>query len=381
MVLKKYRRHRKPNLFVRILVFLNVVIILAYLSTCLVPFINTGENWLLAFPGLVFPFIFFGLVIFIILWIFLKSKWWWISLIVLVVGLQQILAVFSFHVAEKFSYNKNTETLRVLQWNVTSWDEGDRKENGGASYRPFMLDLVKKDNADVLCFQEFFESKDTGYYKSNISALNKMGYPYYYFVLLSDSREDLKSGTAIFSKYPIIDTASFDYKINYTGEHLLYADIKFQNEMLRIYTTHLQPVYFDNAEYKISGWLKPAKESDFDYYHSLFSRFKRGFEYRYAQSVYVHEKMEESPYPSIMCGDFNDVPNSNTYFTVKGNLQDVFLKKGSGFGATIPYFSKMLRIDYIFADKKFKVTQFHVDHVPYSNHYPLLTDLDASNIK
>ncbi|MGH2563510.1 MAG: endonuclease/exonuclease/phosphatase family protein [Ginsengibacter sp.] len=379
--MKKFRRRRKPGLFRQILVFLNVGIILAYLASCLVPFINTGENWLLAFPGLVFPFIFFGLVIFIILWIFLKSKWWWISLIVLVVGLQQILAVFSFHIPERFSYNKSPETLRVFQWNVTSWDEGDKKELGGASYRPFMLDLVKKDNADVLCLQEFFEAKDTGYYKSNISALHEMGYPYYYFVPLSNSREDLPTGTAIFSKYPIIDSASFKYKINYTGDHLLYADIKFKNEIFRIYTTHLQPVYFDNSEYEISNWMQPEKESDIGYFHSLFSRLRSGFEYRYTQSVYVHKKMQESPYPSIMCGDFNDVPNSNTYFTVKGNLRDVFLKKGSGFGQTIPFFSQMLRIDYIFADKKFKVTQFHIDHVNYSNHFPLVTDLDFSNIK
>jgi endonuclease/exonuclease/phosphatase family metal-dependent hydrolase len=365
----------------RILVFLNVGIILAYLSTCLVPFINTGYNPLIAFPGLVFPFIFLGLVIFIILWIFLKSRWWWISLIVLVAGLQQVLAVFSFHPPKNFLYNKNPETLRVLQWNVTSWDEGDRKEHGGASYRPFMIDLVKKDNADVLCFQEFFEAKDTGYYKSNISAFTKMGYPYYYFVPLSNSREDLPSGTAIFSKYPIIDSASFGYELNYTGDHLLYADIKFKNEIFRIYTTHLQPVYFDNSEYKISNWMKPEKESEVGYFHSLFSRFKKGFEYRYQQSAFVHKKIEESPYPSIICGDFNDVPNSNTYFTVKGKLRDAFLKSGSGFGATIPFFSKMLRIDYIFADKKFKVTQFHIDHVDYSNHYPVLTDLVFSNTK
>ena len=75
------------------------------------------------------------------------------------------------------------------------------------------------------------------------------------------------------------------------------------------------------------------------------------------------------------------MPNSNTYFTVKGNLRDAFLKKGSGFGQTIPLFSQILRIDYIFADKKFKVTQFHTDPVPYSNDFSLVADLDFSNIK
>ncbi len=38
------------------------------------------------------------------------------------------------------------------------------------------------------------------------------------------------------------------------------------------------------------------------------------------------------PYPEIICGDFNDVPNSFTYFTIKGPRQDAFLEKGAKFG-------------------------------------------------
>jgi len=244
-----------------------------------------------------------------------------------------------------------------------------------------MFNLVKKANPDVLCTQEFFEAKDTGYYKSNVLALKELGFNFHFFVPLTTAQADLPTGVAIFSKYPIIDTTSFIYKLNYTGEHLLYADIKVEGKIFRVFATHLQPIYFDDFEYNLANWTQSATESDRDYFHTLFARFQSGFEYRYPQSELVNNKIEESPYPSIICGDFNDVPNSNTYFTVKGDLQDAFLKAGSGFGRTIPYFSKMLRIDYIFADKKFKVTQFHVEHVPYSNHYPLITDLDFSNIK
>ena len=379
--MRKIYRRSKPKLFRSILVSLNIAIILAYLIICLVPFIDTGENSLLAFPGLVFPFIFLALAIFIIVWIFLRSKWWYISLIALLLGIQQILAVFSFNLPKEFSYKRKPNTLRVLQWNVTSWDEATKKEYGGTSYRPFMLNLVKKANADVLCAEEFFEAKDTGYFKSNVLALKELGFNFHFFVPLTTAQDDLPTGVAIFSKDPIIDTASFVYKLNYTGEHLLYADIKVEGKIFRVFVTHLQPIYFDDFEYNLAKWTQSAKLSDRDYFHSLFARFQSGFEYRYPQSELVNSKIEESPYPAIICGDFNDVPNSNTYFTVKGNLQDAFLKAGSGFGLTIPYFSKMLRIDYIFADRKFKVTQFYAEHVPYSNHYPLMTDLDYSNIK
>ena len=91
------------------------------------------------------------------------------------------------------------------------------------------------------------------------------------------------------------------------------------------------------------------------------------------------EKVAESPYPAIICGDFNDIPNSSTYFNVKGNLQDPFLKKGFWTGRTtrtsFGIISPTLRIDYILASRSFTAKQFQIIHVPYSDHYPVETDL------
>ena len=356
-------------LFRNILIFINFGVILCYLITCLLPFINTGENWILALPGLVFPLIFFLLVFFIILLIFLKSKWYWVSIIVLLLGFQQIVAVFGFNFPKKFSYTKKLNTLRILQWNVTSWDEANRYVE--SSFRLPMLALVNEQNADVLCFEEFFESKDTGYYKSNISSIVKMGFLYYYFVPTKNNENDWQSGIAIFSKYSIIDSAKFIFKGNYTGDHLLFTDIKVNNDTFRIFATHLQPLYFDEPEYLISNWFKTQQPTN------VFSKLKMGYEFRYIQAGFVREKLNNSPYPVVICGDFNDLPNSSVYFKIKGNMQDAFLKKGSGFGRTTPFISPTLRIDYIFADKYFKVSQFQVLEVPYSdNHYPIETDLE-----
>lgn len=359
----------------RILIALNIGVIVAYLVTCLLPFINTGENWILALPGLVFPFILFSLVFFIILWVFLKSKWWWISSIVLALGFHQILSVFAFNLSKKFTYDKKPNTLRVLQWNVTDWDEGNKSEFGESTFRISMLDLVNKQDADVLCFQEFFESTDTVQYKSNILSVTNMGFPYYYFVTTIGYKDEYKSGIAIFSKYPIIDSASFRYKGNYTGEHLVYTDIKVNDKIFRIFAIHLQPVYLNQPDYQITNWLKEdAEETTND--EGILSKLKKGYEYRYVQAEFVNKKINESKYPVILCGDFNDLPNSSVYFKIKGKLQDAFLKKGSGFGRTTPFISPTLRIDYIFADEYFKVTQFQVLQVPNSgNHYPIVTDL------
>jgi len=345
---------------------------------CLVPFINTQDYWFIAMLGLVFPLLFFVLAFFVVLWATLKSGWWWISLIVLLLGFQQIIAVFGFNFPRDYTYEKKPGTLRILQWNVTSWDEGNKKskvENGEQSFRPFMMDLVQAQNADIMCFEEFFESIDTNYFKPNISAITKMGFPYHYFVPSVSFENDYESGVVIFSKYPMIDSAKFDFKKKVPGEHLIYTDIKVKDKIFRIFATHLQSVHFVKSDYQSLSRLKHADNPGLSDSRTIASKLKRGYMSRYQQAQLVQQKIKESPYPAIICGDFNDVPNSSTYFKIKGNLQDAFLKKGSWIGRSFRYISPTLRIDYILSDKQFKVNQFQTIHVPYSDHYPVETDL------
>lgn len=364
----------KLTLFRRILILLNIGVIIFYIITCLSPFINTAEDWFLAFPGLVFPLIFFALVFFIILWIFLKSGWWFISLIVLLLGFQQIIAAFAFNVPKEFSYNKKPNTLRVLQWNVSGWDEF-HKSNNDRNYKSLMMDVIKKQDADVLCFEEYFDRTMPQNFKPNTSILINMGFIYHYFVASENNKNDYESGIVIFSKYPMIDSASFSFTHNNIGEHLLYTDIKVEDKIFRIFATHLQSVHFEPSEYKSLSEIKHAREGGFSDSRTIISKLKHGYESRYKQAELVNGKIKESPYPSFICGDFNDVPNSSTYFKIKGNFQDAFLQKGFFIGRTFRFISPTLRIDYILADKKFEVTQYQRIKVPYSDHYPVEADL------
>ncbi|MGN6602501.1 MAG: endonuclease/exonuclease/phosphatase family protein [Ginsengibacter sp.] len=373
--------YRRP-VYQKILIFLNACIVIAYLFVCLVPFVNTGSNWVFAIPGIVFPLLLFVLLLFTIVWIIFKSKFVWVNVITILLGTQQILAVFSFHFSQKFTDQKTPNTLRVLQWNVMGWDQGSERrniENGGHALRPIMMDLVQSQNADVLCFEEFYESKDTSIFKSNISTITEMGFGYHYFVPVQNQDSKSNSGVAIFSKYPFVDTASFNLNPDKKGEHLIYADIKVRDKIFRIFVTHLVPIRF-------ADWQNQRERSEELYgedagngYGRIFSSLLRGYAFRYYQSELVGRKVAESPYPAVICGDFNDIPNSSTYFNVKGNLQDAFLKKGAWTGRTtrtsFGIISPTLRIDYILASRSFKVNQFQIIHVPYSDHFPIETDL------
>jgi endonuclease/exonuclease/phosphatase family metal-dependent hydrolase len=352
----------------RFFIFFNILLVLLYLLVCLVPFLNAGRFWFIAILGLVFPLLLVMVIICLLVWLIRRSGWVFLSLGALLISWQQLSVVFGMHIEKEFNIDKPDGTIRVLSWNVSRWDEGNKKMRGGVSFRNLMLDLVEIQNADVLCFQEFFESYDLKLFEANIPVLERMGYPYHYFFPTSQIHQGtLHFGLCIFSRYPIIDSARFTNEAREHSEGLCYVDIKTQSQVVRIFTTHLESVGFGRYDYEELGSVKTSR--------NIAAKIRRGYQLRSIQAEMVRKEIESSPYPVIACGDIDDVPNSYAYFTVKGDLQDAFLKKGSGLGRTFRFISPTLRIDYIFADKRFKVRQYSRLKVPYSDHYPIIADL------
>jgi endonuclease/exonuclease/phosphatase family metal-dependent hydrolase len=347
-----------------------------YLLACLVPFLNTGKYWIISLLGLVFPLLFFILLGFSIYWLIQKSKWFFICIAALLLGWQQISVMVSFSSNKKLNLAKTPETLRVLTWNLSSWGESNRafKKNN----MNVMIPLIKNINADVLCFQEYLYFKNSTYRDSIIPALKEKGYLYSYFAQTNYTARMYKTAVltavVIISKYPIIDTAQFEYNKGDFAEPAIYADIKINEKTVRVFTTHLQSVQFEYNDYDALSKLKEPYKASVQQSRATAGKLKYAYKRRALQADILYKKITESPYPVIVCGDFNDVPNSYTYFTIKGNLQDAFLKKGSGFGRTFRFISPTLRIDYILADKKFEVKQYKKFEAPYSDHYPVIAD-------
>jgi endonuclease/exonuclease/phosphatase family metal-dependent hydrolase len=361
-------------------IIVNIIAILLYLLVCLVPFINAGKSWFIAMMGLLFPLLFFILLAFLIYWMIRRSKWAFVCAVALLLGWKQLSVMFAFHLPKKFEVAKAPETVRVLTWNLSNWGESNRSDGKKSDYQDEMIDVIKNSHADVLCFQEYVYYTNFKYRDTIIPALRESGYRYSYFARTNYPyrvyKTTILTAIAIISKYPITDSAHFFYNHDDLAEPIVYADIKINNQTVRIFTTHLQSVMFTDVHYKILHNLKedPINASVSES-KAIAYKLRNAYIKRAGQAGMLNKKVKESPYPVIVCGDFNDVPNSYSYFTAKGDLQDAFLKKGSGFGKTLRILSPTLRIDYILADKKFDIIQFNRIKVPYSDHYPIVADL------
>lgn len=359
----------------RFFVTCNIILVIVYLLACFIPYANAGKYWPVALLGLGFPLMLILLITFILIWAIARSKWAFLPLVALLLSWQQISVFFAFG-SPVVNKTRPTNSLRVLNWNVSSWDEANKHKNGGLSHRKDMLRLIEEQNADILCLQEFFEFESSNFYEPNIPAVKRMGFKYFYFVPhYFRYKGAYRMGVAIFSKYPILDTATVPYHQNSAADNLVYADVDVNGKTVRLMTTHLQSVRFNSDDYEGINKIKNTEEESLEASKTILSKIIRAYRFRSSQADQVRAEIDRSPHPVVVCGDFNDVPNSYTYFTIRGDLQDAFLAKGSGIGKTLKILGPTLRIDYILADPSLSVAAFHKFNVPYSDHYPIMADI------
>ncbi len=275
--------------------------------------------------------------------------------------------------------------MRIMSWNVAQFDIMKFKESPATFNK--MIRLINDYQPDIACFQEMV-SGDTladlnnTYYRkysfySVFSFLHQLKFPYYFYSY--QYRDNFLSqqhfGKIIFSRYPIINKQTirnFPYSYN---SNFQYADIVKGTDTIRVFNCHLQSLRLSSTNL---GYIQnPSIKTDTDIEQSknLISKFKTAFQKRMLQADRVRIEIDKSPYPVIVCGDFNDVPNSYPYEKIGKGLQDAFVRKGAGIGRTFSGISPTLRIDNIFVDKRYSVQQFTRIAKKLSDHFPIITDI------
>ena len=359
----------------RFFIYTNIAVVFFFGLACLAPYLNPQKWWFISLLGLAFPFLLIIVLGYLITWLIIKPGLSLISLVALVIGLKSISVFFAFNNPGAFNYKKEPGHIRIVTWNVARFIEIKINNNKGSQTRLKMMDLLKQQDADILCLQEFQSSGLPDYYHNIEYVQKELNYPYYFFMYDEDGDKQYYS-SVIFSRFPIIDTGVIRYPRPTLPDVLIHADIKANDDTFRVYTTHLQSLQFKKDDYRRINEIKEVDDSLLTNSKTIFSKVKRGVSHRSIQADLIDQVIDDSPNPVIFCGDLNDVPNSYTYFTVRGSMQDAFLEKGFGIGRTFSSLSPTLRIDYIFADKNFKVRQFNRVVKRYSDHYMLVADLE-----
>lgn len=236
------------------------------------------------------------------------------------------------------STKKETPNLKIISLNGKSGKFGD--EN--------IYNFLNEQKADVVLTQE---------YKS---AENLKGFEYF---------ERNFPVVKIQSRFPIVksDIIETDAK----NGRCIYADIKVNGKIIRFVNVYMEPFYLQKDMVKPTKDMTVNEEKAKNILHKLVPTFRK----HQSQIAPIKGFLDSSPYPIILAGDFNSVPNSYEYYTLSKNLEDTFLKVGKGSGTSFHDFKFPIKIDHIFTSKSITPISYKVDRsIKISDHFPVIAE-------
>ena len=339
--------------FNKIMFLLNVVLTVSTFIAYALPFLAPKVFPILSVLTLFMPLFFILNGLFFIYWGIQFKKRMILSGLVLLMGITFINKFYKFS-AKEYPETENDFTVmsyNVRLFNVFEWlDRDDVSAN--------ILDFINNKNPDILCIQEF----------SNSANIDLKVYRHRYVFMEGNK---IKTGQAIFSKFPIIDQGNIVFPNS--NNNVVFADIKKGKDIIRVYNMHLQSI-------KISPDVNEINENidaiDQGKSLKLFNRISKAFKKQQQQAEMIKEHKKDCSYPIIICGDLNNSAFSYVYRNIKGKLKDAFEEAGKGFGPTYKFRYYPARIDYILADDKMTVKKFEsFPEFENSDHYPIMAKL------
>lgn len=356
----------------RVTLATNILFALALLLSVVSPLIDPMDSVIPAFFGLAFLPLFAINLLFLILWSIWKFAHALYSGLVLIIA----LGSFSDHIHYAFTTDESKpEDLKVLTFNVRLFDLYNWKSN--TITRDSIIGFLIEEEADIMCMQEFFKSRENEktrkrYFNTLDTLIEVQDAKFLheaYSAILHNGRDHF--GTATLTNYRIYNRQRVELK---TSGHnsAIATDIIVQDDTIRIYNVHL-------ASLKISGYEDDIKQDaeqqnqmrQMRNMRDILRMMSNAFRRRSMQVKAVKEHLDQSPYPVILCGDFNDTPGSYAYRQLSENLEDAFKVYGRGIGNSYIGFFPSFRIDYILYSPELEVTSFETVNIHLSDHKPI----------
>ena len=344
---------KKLSWFNKVIFAFNIVVTVLTFVAYVLPFLAPKMFPLLSVLTLILPLFLILNGLFFIYWLLqLKRQ-------VILSGLVLLLGITFINKFYKFSSNdieREEKDFTVMSYNVRLFNLFDwiPERNVGDA----ILSFINEQNPDILCIQEYSENA-------------KVDLRVYKYKAIFMEGKQIKTGQAIFSKFPIFNKG--DFKIPAAGNNIIYADIKKGNDTIRVYNIHLQSIKISPDVSEISEHVDAINQSKSE---QVFARIRDAFKNQEKQTEILVKHKNECKYPVIICGDMNNSPFSYVYRNIKSDLYDCFEEAGNGFGQTYKFKYYPARIDYIFVNKKMKVKSFTTfAQFENSDHFPVMTRL------
>lgn len=358
-----------------IALFVTALCVLGLILSSTAPYFDPRERWWMGLAGLAFLPMLGVTLFFFVFWIIVRIRFALVPLVGLIVAFPAIQNAVSFNVF-KAKARSETHDLRVMTYNVRNFDLYNW--HGEAETRRKMMSLITDERPDVACFQEFY-FQDKGSF-DNVALLSKTsGFKYHHVHVTNTVGQSQHWGIATFTKYPIVGKGEVAFPMK-TNNTCIYTDIDFDGRIIRVYNLHLQSIYLTRKDYAyIEDFQSDRNKINQDANQRIIVKLRKAFQRRAEQVKLITKHIEESPYPVLVCGDFNDTPVSYTYNAFSEKLHDTFKEKGWGMAPTYAGLIPLLRIDYLFHDDRLDALAYRTNRQNYSDHYPVVAEFNFAD--
>ena len=381
---KPYRL--KSNFFRRALggiAFLITLLAALWLGCCVAAsHVSPLREKYLALFSITAPFAIVVNVLLFLGWGFFANRKWRVvvPLIALVCSYPLIKSVFGLSLLSRQRMSPAPDRLKVMSWNVHGLGIFDRPSNSTTDDR--ILEKIRSEAPDILCLTEFYTVYNNALKPYSTAIMQACGYKEFRFKYDNTLGTKIYLGVAIFCRYPISDYKVYSLHRRDDGQddvQLMQYDVHLPDKrIVRVFFTHLQSFLLSDGE---KTYLEEVKHRDrdmaVDQSRSYLRRFGEAYVKRAIQADSAARIIAKSPYPVLLCGDFNDLPGSYTYTTMRMGLRDAFAERGLGLGRTYNLFSPTLRIDYVFYDPDLlRIIGFRSPRTTLSDHNPVIVNFE-----
>ncbi|HET9570336.1 MAG TPA: endonuclease/exonuclease/phosphatase family protein [Bacteroidales bacterium] len=322
--------------------------------------IKPEHSVLFSFLGYAFPVLALVNLFFIFYWGVRLKLWIIVPLLGFFLTLDSAKSWFPIHFNQEEVTGK---TIKVLSYNVEFLTHAGKKST--ENLNPIVA-YIRDLNPDIVCLQEV----GAGFIqKGRFDEKTREALKAYRYFATGEKEE--RFSVVCLSRYPILRFHRIEYE-SQSNSSWVY-DIKIGKDTVRVINNHLESNKLNREEKDQYTEIIQKRESAkiTKVAGLLGSKVGKSTQIRGNQADAVFKVIHESPYKVIVCGDFNDVPGSYTYRKIRSDILDCWVERGNGWGHTFHENLFLFRIDYILHTPDIRCVKSKVEHLRYSDHYPL----------
>lgn len=317
------------------------------------------------------PYFVFATIAVIILWIcFGRYFMAGFGVLALFIAWSPISTAMPLHSSSKAT--PGAVTFKLLTYNIL---HGDDQERGNDAPGNRSFEYVINSGADIVCLQELADLNDPQEVHNLDSFRDSLFkvYPYQAGLTINDQK--------VLSKYPVKLLHYHDFFPGYYDAARYSAyEVDIKGHKLTLVNFHLNSYSLSEKERTMLSDMASIKNLDAGvakFKETMTTRVPTQLLLRRKHAENLREAIDRVKGPLVMCGDFNDVPESYAYRLLRGtDLRDAYVDTSFGPMVTYNRHAFWFHLDQIFYRGDVKPLWVKKGHIRSSDHYPLLAEFE-----